>query len=171
MERKENFWKEIDSIDDKKTYAIFLCTKCNITKQKILKYNVETNKTTKCLKCYKDRKTYRGVETYYFNKIKARALKKKQAFNITFNSIIDLFYNQKEKCALSGLPLVIRKSKKDKEITASLDRKDSLKGYTIDNVQWVHKDINKLKSNFTEQKFKLLCKLVSIHKSSFSTTT
>lgn len=37
--------------------------------------------------------------------------------------------------------------------TASLDRIDSLKGYTIDNVQWIHKHINYMKIDLTEQEF------------------
>lgn len=40
--------------------------------------------------------------------------------------------------------------------TASLDRIDSTKGYVEENVQWVHKDVNFMKSNLTEQRFKEL---------------
>ena len=37
--------------------------------------------------------------------------------------------------------------------TASLDRIDSKKGYTIDNIQWVHKDVNKMKMDLQEEDF------------------
>lgn len=43
---------------------------------------------------------------------------------------------------------------------ASLDRIDSKKDYTIDNVQWVHKDLNYMKQDFTEEEFINYCKLV-----------
>lgn len=41
--------------------------------------------------------------------------------------------------------------------TASLDRKDSLKGYTIDNIQWLHKDVNQMKRNYSEEYFINTC--------------
>ena len=41
--------------------------------------------------------------------------------------------------------------------TASLDRIDSSKGYTKSNIQWVHKDINKMKSDFSMLRFLELC--------------
>ena len=44
--------------------------------------------------------------------------------------------------------------------TASLDRIDSDGAYTIDNVQWIHKDINVMKNSFSEEYFMYLCKLV-----------
>lgn len=45
--------------------------------------------------------------------------------------------------------------------TASLDRIDSSKGYKIENIQWVHKDINQMKSALENNKFIELCELVS----------
>ena len=44
--------------------------------------------------------------------------------------------------------------------TASLDRIDNTKGYTQDNVQWVHKDINRIKSDLSQEYFLTLCKTV-----------
>ena len=49
---------------------------------------------------------------------------------------------------------------RSKNRTASLDRIDSNKGYTIDNVQWVHKDINKMKMDLEEDVFIDNCKLI-----------
>ena len=49
----------------------------------------------------------------------------------------------------------------DHENTASLDRIDSSKGYVKDNVQWVHKDINRMKWNFPQDKFVKLCSFVA----------
>jgi hypothetical protein len=60
---------------------------------------------------------------------------------------------------LSGLPIEF--GTKGRELgTASLDRIDSTKGYTPENVQWLHKDINQMKMDLTEQKFIDLCKKV-----------
>jgi len=41
--------------------------------------------------------------------------------------------------------------------TASLDRIDSTKGYTIDNVQWVHTIVNRMKWNTDENEFIKWC--------------
>jgi len=48
--------------------------------------------------------------------------------------------------------------------TASLDRIDSSIGYTEENVQWIHKDINSLKSNFQESEFFKLVDIIYEHR-------
>jgi hypothetical protein len=42
-----------------------------------------------------------------------------------------------------------------------LDRIDSSKGYTIDNVQWVHKIVNIMKHDVEEKEFFNWCKLIT----------
>lgn len=49
------------------------------------------------------------------------------------------------------------------ETTASLDRIDSNRGYTQDNVQWVHKDVNKMKMDLNQQIFVELCRAIAAH--------
>ncbi|WP_238595034.1 hypothetical protein, partial [Nocardia seriolae] len=39
----------------------------------------------------------------------------------------------------------------------TLDRIDSSKGYAIDNVQWVHKDVNMIKWELSEEVFLATC--------------
>jgi hypothetical protein len=72
-----------------------------------------------------------------------------------------LFLKQDRKCALTGLTLVMPKSTYDKSKNVSLDRIDSTKGYVAGNVQWVHTDINRMKSVFTEDHFVRMCKAVA----------
>ena len=62
-------------------------------------------------------------------------------------------------CALSGVKLIMPTSKN--KATASLDRIDSTKDYTLDNVQWVHKDINRMKNVYTQEYFIEMCKRVA----------
>jgi len=45
--------------------------------------------------------------------------------------------------------------------TASLDRIDSSKGYIEENVHWVHKRINVMKGNMSEQEFLNFCEAVT----------
>jgi len=82
----------------------------------------------------------------------------KVAINIDIKYAWKLFLKQNRKCALSGIDLTIGL----KNIhNASIDRIDSSKGYIKGNIQWVHKDINKMKNTYTVDYFKHLCKLVT----------
>jgi len=70
---------------------------------------------------------------------------------------------QADKCALTGFDLSMRtvKGKGPNAESASLDRIDNDKGYTLDNVQWLHKDINWMKGRFDQQRFITLCRAVA----------
>lgn len=63
----------------------------------------------------------------------------------------NLFIKQNRRCALTNLILKFNKNCVDNTGTASLDRIDSSKGYSIDNCQWVHKSVNVLKWDKTQQ--------------------
>jgi len=75
-----------------------------------------------------------------------------------------MFEKQDSKCALSGMPIefvtVNRRRDRSKQ-TASLDRIDSEGDYTIDNVQWVHKDVNRMKNVFDNDYFIEICKKIA----------
>ena len=74
----------------------------------------------------------------------------------------ELFDKQNGKCALSKIPLTFAVKHKDKnETTASLDRINNYGNYTIDNVQWVHKDINRMKWAYDLNYFISLCREVA----------
>lgn len=105
----------------------------------------------------KPNKNYKGIFFSTFNTIKRNAERRKIPFNITIEYIGDLFEKQKGYCNLTGFKLELKKNPKDWTQTASLDRKDSSKGYIIGNLQWIHKKINKLKVDFPEYEFIELC--------------
>lgn len=91
-----------------------------------------------------------------------QAVKKEFDINICF--IWDLFLKQNRRCALTGMVLTFPKTGRSDDMrnsTASLDRIDSKKGYTKENVQWVHKDINKMKNIFNQDYFINVCKMVA----------
>lgn len=86
-------------------------------------------------------------------------------FDITIEYAWQKFLEQEGKCALSGLKLEFETGFHNaKNRTASLDRIDSTKGYIEGNIQWVHKDINKMKWNYPQEKFIEFCKLVAGYK-------
>jgi hypothetical protein len=97
----------------------------------------------------------------FFSNIKRSAISRNLEFSITIEQIWDLFLKQERKCYLSGRKLYF-KSKRSKNVcTASLDRIDSSKGYTMDNVQWIDSKINIMKHTGTNEEFINLCNLVS----------
>lgn len=105
---------------------------------------------------------YKNISATYFKSCKANALKKDREFTITKEDIWNLFLKQNGKCALSGLDLKIERNyKKMSTMTASLDRINSDGGYTINNVQWIHKHINRMKSDFDSKYFIDMCKLIT----------
>ena len=90
--------------------------------------------------------------------------RKKLTFDLNGKYLWNLFLKQDRKCALSGIEICFPKAwgaKSKTSITASLDRIDSSKGYVIDNVQWVHKQINTMKMNMSDNEFIHLCRMVT----------
>lgn len=66
-------------------------------------------------------------------------------FEVEIQEVWDMFLRQNKKCALTGWNINFGKKQ-----TASLDRIDSKKGYTSDNIQLIHKNINILKMDWPE---------------------
>lgn len=100
----------------------------------------------------------------YFSEIKHGAKTRGISFDITIEAIWELFLKQASKCALTGLSLVFstqRQQQAGVEQTASLDRIDSNKGYTMDNVQWVHKIVNAMKKEYGQERYIEVCHLVA----------
>lgn len=108
---------------------------------------------------------YEDISGNYFNRVKKNADLRNLPFKISIKQMWELFEEQKRKCALSGLDLQFgvnsRIKEKKRECTASLDRIDNSKGYTIDNVQWLHKDINKMKNTHSQEYFINICKKIA----------
>lgn len=73
-----------------------------------------------------------------------------------------LFEEQGGRCALSNQPISLTSDQKRYYYgTASLDRKDSSKHYTLDNVWWIHKTINHMKMDYTLDEFIKMCVLIA----------
>ena len=164
----------IERVKNQRRSAYWKCKcDCGSNKKVVLSsYSLknEYNKSCGCLKNPKGEKHpnytgYKNLTGTVFHRIRQGATKRNINFNISIKQLWDLFEKQKRKCALSGLHLQFgirsRIKEKREECTASLDRVDNLKGYTIDNVQWVHKEINKMKNTHTQEHFIELCKLVA----------
>lgn len=125
--------------------------------------NKRTGKAKKGIPCYSIRTGLKYVTGVYYRCVKCGAKNRNLEFSITIEDMEDLLIKQNFKCKLSGLDIVIGYGIEKHEKTASLDRIDSSKGYTKDNIQWVHKKINWMKYNFSETEFIELCKKVYLH--------
>ena len=98
-----------------------------------------------------------------FKDIKRNAERRGIEFNLTIQYISELFDKQNGICALSGMEIEFGRVRTS-GTTASLDRIDSTKGYIEGNVQWVHKLVNRMKMDITEDVFLQLCEKITTHR-------
>lgn len=106
------------------------------------------------------RKGTTHISLTYFNKLICSAKNRGIEFDITIEELDELLIEQDFKCSLSGVE-IFAGYRTSKSQTASLDRIDSSKGYIVDNVQWVHKDVNMAKGSLSQEDFIQLCAAVA----------
>lgn len=139
---------------------IFKCRCGNTFESKF--FNLTSGHTKSC-GCAHIRLNIKGtnhISSTYFSRLKYRAMEKKYDFDLDIDYLDDLLVKQNFKCALSGFEIYSGYNSDKLEITASLDRIDSNKGYIKGNVQWVHKDVNNMKQDLDEDKFLQYCKSI-----------
>lgn len=107
-------------------------------------------------------KGYQDISGYFWLFVQRNAKQRGIPFNITIQQAWDLYAQQNKRCALSGVDIHFGLTAKD-ENTASIDRKNPHLGYTLDNIQWVHKSINFSKHTMTNEEFVNMCKRVCEH--------
>jgi len=103
---------------------------------------------------------YEDISSEYFTTIKHSAKEKNLELSVDMKYLWSLFVAQNKKCKFTNEVLSFGTQYSKKDRTASLDRIDSTKGYVKGNLQWVHKDVNKLKKNFSDKQFIKICRLV-----------
>lgn len=132
------------------------CTSCKscASKKTVVKYPMPVNRTG-----------HEGLSgTHYFS-IKYGAIRRGLDFNLSPEFLWNLYLKQNKLCALTGLPITLVNKIKNNNvdwniITASVDRIDSSKGYEPNNVQWVHKEANKLKNDYSMNELVYWCGLI-----------
>lgn len=145
-------------------YVVWECF-CECGTRKHIKTNELTNGSVKSCGCSQFTKGSRNPlwrgHGEISGKLWARIARSAKTRNIPFELSLEmawgLFQQQSNRCALSGMPISL------KDGTASLDRRNSQEGYILENVQWVHKHINIMKMDHTEDEFIRLCKQVANH--------
>lgn len=124
-------------------------------------YTLVNGTTKSCKSCCKTANNQNTFVTSYYNKVEKRAEKIKVEFDLSIDFLEKLIVKQKYICALSGIPIEFKPNYKKNRQTASLDRIDNKKGYTKENVQWVHKQINFMKGTMSQNTFIEMCKKVT----------
>ena len=146
--------------------AFWLCKcKCGIEKE-VSAQSLKNNTSKRCVKCAQNNsiKKARKIPQAYLKHLTRRAKLKNIIVDISEQDIINMIEKQNFRCRLSGLKIEFAKTANEHlqgKTTASVDRIDSSKGYIVDNIQIVHKDINLMKNILTVDRFKILCKLVT----------
>lgn len=161
--QKFNEWTVIDNKEIRRKGFAQFKVKCSCGNEKYIDaYALIYGKSKKCFKCnsrkLEDNPQWRGfgnVPGKMFSRCKRGAKNRDLEFSITIEDINAKFMSQNARCKLSDLPISF------KDNTASIDRIDSSKGYTVDNIQIVHKDINLMKNHFTESYFVEVCTLIA----------
>ena len=115
---------------------------------------------------------YKEITGIQWNSIKNGAIERDLDFQITLEEIWDLYIKQDKKCALTGLPIKMAKFGRNKKVVklcdfqgeylASLDRIDNSKGYISGNVQWIVREVNRMKLDIEEDLLFKLCELITL---------
>lgn len=126
------------------------CTKCGTI-------FLKTSKTVAlCNKCNSERVKCTDPELKMLRRAKARAKSKGLEFNLTVKDIII-----PKNCPILGIELICKSGKPGgQKNSPALDRKDSKKGYTKDNIQVISHLANMMKSHATEEELITFAKWV-----------
>ncbi len=159
-------WEVIGERMKKMKSPRILC-KCECGKEKdVLVDRLDSGTSRGCFSCVR-RTQYKLGQTYWTTIVRG-AEQRNIKIDITMEEAAQLYIKQNKKCALTGLDIDFGfNSKSDGGYTkeqrrsASLDRIDSTGGYTKDNIQWIHKQINVMKNRFSQEHFIEMCKLVT----------
>lgn len=145
------------------------CAECGV-EQSYLRRNYAIHSLILGKSCHKcsNRKTpnchrgwHRGIRISWFNKYMVCAETRGIPFDITLDDVADLYTKQDRKCALTGWPISFPDVGFRHDSHVSIDRIDSKGGYTAANIQLVHKSVNMMKQNYSQQFFIEVCHAVS----------
>lgn len=159
---------EYDSTNDK-----VKCL-CDCGRPALVNRYLFLKQSTKSCGCLKARRSpfwagHGDISGAYWTQVKGNAKKRGITVVATISEAWEIFLHQGGRCAISGAEIGFSRNytegKRTKHQTASLDRKDSLKGYEKENLQWVHKVVNGMKMNISDQDFFHWCSVISSHQS------
>lgn len=117
--------------------------------------------------CYKRvslSKGYKELSGSWWHKLEKSATIRNYEFAIDIKYMWELLEKQNFKCSLSGVDIkVFSNNDCCKKQTASIDRINPQFGYLKENVQWVHKRVNRLKNNLSNDEMIFWCAKINEH--------
>lgn len=147
----------------------YICSKCNITLPREAFHRDRTTTKGHSSICKSCKSKNRDIAGEMIRNTRSRAKKKGLEFNLSKKFIEDLNIAQNGKCVYSGTKLNWEPgNRRGRQRVcppdrASIDRIDSDKGYTKDNVQLVCDFVNRIKCWYPEKDVYRFCKQVVIH--------
>lgn len=120
----------------------------------------EKKKRTVCGEKSSTWQGFKDIPKDYFSSVKRNANNRQINFDLSIEDFWLVFNNQNKKCAITNLDIGF-KNNGFLTHTASIDRINSNIGYKLDNIQFLHKNVNKMKWEFEQKYFISLCKKVS----------
>lgn len=108
-----------------------------------------------------------GDEFTPFRSHLRRTKSRDKDFKLTLIDLKNIWEKQNAICPYSGVKLELV-SNQNPIYSASLDRIDSTKGYTLDNIQFVSQAINYMKNTMSHEQTLLLCSLIAKNQSLLS---
>lgn len=121
--------------------------------------NKRNEKYFKALNEDQDKALDKMLKTRFFA-AKRRAEKKGFEFDITIEFLHELWDKQKGLCSITKLPMTNNFKMDQFNYNVSVDRIDSSKGYTKDNVQLVCNIVNRMKLDLSMRELVKLCKII-----------
>lgn len=108
-------------------------------------------------------KGYMNLSGVFWDRILRGARSRNINVNISIQDAWNIYINQNGKCIFTGLEIDFANNliKESSQQTASLDRINPKKDYDINNIQWTHKTINKMKWDLNNEYFIDLCKIIN----------
>jgi len=153
---------------DSHSHAMLECV-CDCGKSIVVVAHSLTSGNTKSCGCssrkrgedHGNYKGYKELRSQHWNSILYGASKRGIEVEITIEEAWDQYEKQGGRCALTGDKIFFARTVKTvTSSTASLDRIDSSKGYSKGNIQWVHKKVNQMKWDLTQEDFIKVCRKV-----------
>jgi hypothetical protein len=139
--------------------VIYYQTKCDCGNISYKKADIFNYNESGCILCHKSSKFIPSNKVKnikrYFSKLKGESKRKNRIFEITLQDIENLLVQQKYKCILSNISISFTDG------TASVDRINNNLGYTKDNIQIVHRTVNYMKNELSQDEFIRYCKLIA----------
>ncbi len=152
-----NNGSSIEDIADKLNYGVFMVIK----ECKILGIRNEYEQIKTFIDKYENNKSLQFLEYALYNRFKRVRNGSKERdlkFSLKFKNIVDMYNNQNGLCYYTGIKMSLEMGNDD---VVSIDRIDSSKDYTLDNIVLCSAQINKMKLDLANDRFFNYCKLIN----------